>query len=408
MIRVRDLLQSVWQEPRPAPGPPRRWLDWLLVGVIVSVTVTEAVLRPDLPGRYWQAVTVASLAPTLLWRRTRPLGMVVIAFGVTALTPVLVGGARPEMYSLAFLLVLLFAVVRWGSGREAVLGSAVVVGKAAVWVGLGLMGFSDVGGGLVVLFAVAASGAALRYRAGARERQLEQVRLRERESLARDLHDTVAHHVSAMAIRAQAGLVTADARPEAATEALRVIEAEAALALAEMRGMVRVLRRGEPADRTPTPTVNDVKRLAASRSPDGPEVEVEVSGDVEGLAPPVGAALFRMAQESVTNARRHARNVGRVEVRVVGADGWVRLSVTDDGGSGASEQAGPLGRPRSVGSMGPADSLDSTGSPLSSGFGLAGMAERAALLGGTLTAGPNPGGGGWTVAAALPRTGPAA
>lgn len=59
----------------------------------MSLTVTEAVLRPDLPGRYWQAVAVASLAPTLLWRRARPLDMIVVAFGVTALTPVLVGGA---------------------------------------------------------------------------------------------------------------------------------------------------------------------------------------------------------------------------------------------------------------------------------------------------------------------------
>ena len=91
---------------------------------------------------------------------------------------------------------------------------------------------------------------------------LEQVKLLERERLARDLHDTVAHHVSAMAIRAQAGLATMATQPDAAGEALRVIEAEASLALAEMRTMVRVLRRDVPADLAPSPVIADIERLA--------------------------------------------------------------------------------------------------------------------------------------------------
>ncbi|BCJ73657.1 hypothetical protein CS0771_32010 [Catellatospora sp. IY07-71] len=89
-------------------------------------------------------------------------------------------------------------------------------------------------------------GLARRYRIHARTREHDQVRLVERAQLARDLHDTVAHHVSAIAIRAQAGLAAAPARPEAATDALRLIEAEASRVLAEMRAMVRVLRE-EPA-----------------------------------------------------------------------------------------------------------------------------------------------------------------
>jgi signal transduction histidine kinase len=97
-------------------------------------------------------------------------------------------------------------------------------------------------GGFAVLLASVALGEAFRYRAGARVRGLDQMRLLEREGLARDLHDTVAHHVSAIAIRAQAGLATAASHPDAATDALQVIEAEASRTLAEMRSMVRVLR----------------------------------------------------------------------------------------------------------------------------------------------------------------------
>src|SRR6266851_8412303 len=85
----------------------------------------------------------------------------------------------------------------------------------------------------------------------ARGCELDRVQLLERERLARDLHDTVAHHVSAIAIRAQAGLATAASRPDAAAEALRVIEAEASSTLTQMRSMVRVLRRNEPADVAP-------------------------------------------------------------------------------------------------------------------------------------------------------------
>ena len=99
--------------------------------------------------------------------------------------------------------------------------------------------------------------------------------------------------------------------------------------------------------------------------------------------PSIGSAIYRLAQESVTNARRHARHVTRIEVRVTADDTAVRLRVSDDGEPG-------LVRPA-----------------VSPGYGLAGMIERAGLLGGTCEAGPNPGRG-WTVTAVLPRGGAAA
>jgi signal transduction histidine kinase len=230
-----------------------------------------------------------------------------------------------------------------------------------------------------VMSAAIALGVALRFRARARLRELDQVKLLEREQLARDLHDTVAHHISAMAIRAQAGLATSAARPDAAADALHVIEAEAARALDEMRAMVRVLRQDQPADLEPGRGIADLEQLASHRA-SGPAVLVEFSGHLHDLPPSVGSALYRLAQESITNARRHARHATRIEVRVAADDTSVHLRVSDDGESSL------VRRPP--------------------GYGLIGMMERADLLGGTCTAGPGPNRG-WTVTAVLPRAGAA-
>jgi signal transduction histidine kinase len=201
----------------------------------------------------------------------------------------------------------------------------------------------------------------------------------QREQLARELHDTVAHHVSAIAIQAQAGRTVAETRPEAVLDALAVVEKEASRALTEMRTIVGALRRGEQSDLTPQPGVADIERLAKSTG-NAPQVDVTVTGDLDELPPSVNAALYRLAQESVTNALRHARHATLVHVVVTGNDDSVRLTVWDDG----------EGRPADTSS--------------SSGFGLLGMAERARLLGGAFEAGPNRDGG-WTVYAELPKSG---
>jgi signal transduction histidine kinase len=373
-------LRSVWDEPRPAGAPARGWVDWGLVGAVWVGAVVEGVLREDLPWRVMAVVLAVGLAPTLLWRRSRPLPMVAIAFGACAGAAVVAGG-DPQLSALAFLLILPYSLVRWGAGREILVGSAIVYGKVLLSLVLGHMSLGDTLGGMAILSASGALGAALRYRARARARELDQVKLLERERLARDLHDTVAHHVSAMAIRAQAGLATAAASPEAATDALRVIEGEASRTLAEMRSMVRVLRHNLPAERAPAPRVADLEQLGG-RGRTGPPVEVEVVGDVDGLPPAVGTAIYRLAQESVTNARRHARHASAIRVRVVADDREVRLDVSDDGEPNALRQKG------------------------SPGFGLIGMIERADLLGGTCAAGPGPDRG-WTVSAVLPRNGTA-
>ncbi|RKS06273.1 signal transduction histidine kinase [Nocardiopsis sp. Huas11] len=347
--------------------------------VLVAAALIEGVLRPDMPWRVLGVAVTAGLAPLLLWRRSHPLVVFLAAFAVSSLVPLATGGEATETYTIAYMLLLVYALFRWGSGREIVAGAVVAVAKAGLWGVLGYTAAADVLPGLAVVCAAGALGTALRYRAGSRDRELEQARMLERESVARDLHDTVAHHVSAVAIRAQAGLAVAESRPGAAVEALTVVESEASRALAEMRAMVRVLRRGRPADLEPSPGIGDLAALAGPGGP-GPTVDVAVTGDVDGLSPSVGTAVYRLAQEAVTNARRHARDVTRIDVRVEADDASVRLSVRDDG------DAGPR-RPSVV-----------------PGYGLIGMAERADLLGGTCTAAPDPDRG-WSVRAVLPRNG---
>ncbi|WP_446685794.1 sensor histidine kinase [Nonomuraea endophytica] len=362
----------------------------MLVGVLVPVALLEGFLRPDLPHRVVAVTLTIVLLPTLLWRRTHPLRMLLIVFAATALAPLLTGGVPSEAYSLAYLLILVYALARWGSGREIAIGLAAMIAVVGLSTAFGRMVPSDVVGSFAVMSAATTLGIALRYRARARSRELDQVKLLERAQLARDLHDTVAHHVSAMAIRAQAGLATSASRPDAATDALKVIEEEAARALAEMNSMVRVLRQNQPPglapglaselapELAPGRGVADLAELA-TRGSAVPAVKVNLSGDLGELPASVGAALYRMAQESVTNARRHARHVGLIEVSVSAEEDCVRLSVTDDG----SPPAAP---------------------GLGSGYGIIGMIERAELLGGTCQAGPGPEHG-WTVTAVLPRAG---
>ncbi|MGW7355784.1 sensor histidine kinase [Streptomyces sp. NPDC054802] len=381
---MRHLIRALWGEPR-APDPPRPgWRDWALFGVLVPVAVLEGVLRPDVPWRALSLVVGVGLIPTLLWRRTKPLLTVAIAFGTLLLTQVwalVMGGEPPGLNTMAYVLLLPYTLFRWGSKREAMLGLPVILVPAVISIPLTSTGPGDAIAGFAILFTAMALGEALRYRAYARTRQLEQVKLVEREQLARDLHDTVAHHVSAIVIRAQAGLAVSTADPAAAGEALRVIETEASRTLAEMRSMVRVLRRAdERADLTPLPLVTDLGDLP--RVGTGPAVDVEITGDVADLAPALSTAVYRLVQESVTNARRHARHASRIAVSVAADERSVRLRVSDDGDAV---------HPRSGSSP---------------GYGLLGMVERADLLGGSLSAGPNPGRG-WAVTAVLPRNGSA-
>lgn len=368
---VTGLVRSAWGAPSAVPPPPPRvWRDWALLVLVAVLAVVEGSLRTDLSQPLLAVIALLAVLPTVLWRRTKPLLMLIIV-----MVPLDLLLPDSALYSSLFVMVIVYSLYRWGSGRDLVLGSGVLLVSLALTFARG-EGFDELVGGFALLLTVALLGIAFRYRAGSRQRSLDRIRVREREHLARDLHDTVAHHVSAIAIRAQAGIAVAERDPRAAQDALGVIEAEAAKTLSDLRSMVRVLRQGENAELAPSPRLDDIEQLAGTR-PGGAAVVVEVAGDDASIPPPVAAAVFRLAQESVTNALRHARQVTRVDVRVQADAGGVRLSVTNDGDVAASPTPG---------------------------FGIIGMMERAALLGGTCQAGPASGGG-WAVTAVLPRVG---
>jgi signal transduction histidine kinase len=378
---VPDALRSLWAEPRPAnpPGPLLR--DWVLVAALICWSAAEVVLREDMaPLPLLLIAALAAVAP-LPWRRVHPLLAVAVAFGpLTAvdIARILTGSPGALPFSVSATLVLTYSLFRWGSGREAAGGLGVIL----VWLTATLVADSTrlaetVAGYAFFLFA-AALGAAIRYRTRIRIRDIDQAKAREREQLARELHDTVAHHVSGIAIQAQAGRAVAASHPERAIEALATIEDAATRTLNELRAIVGVLRASHDTDFAPQPGVAEVEQLAT----DGqarPVVAVTLAGELDDLTPAVGAAIYRLAQESITNARRHARHATHVAVAITGDDDQVRLTVDDDGSTGSASRS-------------PA------------GYGLVGMRERATLLGGTFQAGPTADQG-WRVEAVLPRTG---
>lgn len=374
---MRPLWRAIWREPRPTDAPPVSRGDWVLLAAFEAAALYEGVARPDLAWRPVVTLLALAVMPVLLWRRSHPLATCLVGFGVAGLLSAIQLVARTDDLgpaSMMAILILLYALVRWGSGREIAVGMPWV---AAV-VGLGMHASSAtlpdlVGGSLLLLF-IASLAAIFRSRADLWQRRQREIRNEERLALARELHDTVAHHVSAIAVQAQAGGVVARAQPAQAAQVLATIEAEATRTLSEMRAMVRVLREDGWGAYSPQLGVADLPRLA--RADATPDVAVSLTGAVTGLPGPVDAAVYRIAQEAVTNALRHAHGATHVGIDVCRVGDHLRLRVTDDG-------------------------LTHTGSAAPPGFGLTGMTERAQLLGGSLTAGPAHHGG-WMVEAVLP------
>ena len=374
---------AVWSEPRApgAEGPRAR--DWGLVALIVVAAGVETALRDDLVWREASLAVAVLGAGVLPWRRVRPLVGTALAVGVATAVSLAALASDVRWDGLdtgIFFLLLPYSLGRWGSGREAIGGAGVFTVILTLTAIAGISA-GDLVGGVAVLVLAGAVGAGIRYRQIAHRQELAGVRSRERADLARELHDTVAHHVSAIAVQAQAGRALAGTDVDSAAallEVVEVIEEQASRTLEEMRSMVGALRDGDHADLSPPHGVHDVERLARADGP-GPLVSVQLTGSLRDLRPSLDAALYRLAQEAITNARRHAQHATHVTVRVVADDECVHLSVDDDGHHGHTSPA--------------------------PGFGLAGMAERTKLLGGTFSAGRQPDRG-WNVTAVLPRTGP--
>ncbi|MEH3034386.1 MAG: sensor histidine kinase [Aeromicrobium erythreum] len=206
----------------------------------------------------------------------------------------------------------------------------------------------------------------------------------ERVRIARDLHDVVAHHVSSIGIQATGARRVLATDPEAAAGALGTIESSSRQAVSQMHQLVGLLRAGdEPADgvRPPQPGLDDLARLADDATV--PAVEVHEVGERADVPATVALTLFRVAQEALTNARRHAA-ARHVTVTLRHLEDEVELEVIDDGrGSAASAPA--------------RDDAEGEG-----GYGLSGIRERVAMLDGTTDIGDRPQGG-FRVRVRLPR-----
>jgi signal transduction histidine kinase len=233
--------------------------------------------------------------------------------------------------------------------------------------------------------------AELEERAAALERtraaEARRAVVEERNRIAREMHDVVAHHVSVIVVQAEAGPVAVERDPARAVEAFDAISATGKLVLTEMRRLLGVLRTDDAERLAPQPGADRVSDLVAGVRAAGLDVALTVTGEPHDLPPAVDLSVYRVLQEALTNALRHAGSA-TVRVRLDYGPDAVRLDVVDDGAGGGA------------------------GGAMGSGHGLLAMRERVGLVGGSVTAGPRAGGGGWAVRASLPlaaapvRTGP--
>lgn len=199
----------------------------------------------------------------------------------------------------------------------------------------------------------------------------------ERARIARELHDVVAHNVSVMVVQADGAAYVLDAAPDQAKKALETISSTGRQALAEMRRLLGVLRTGEhqeAGEYVPQPDVRQIEDLVEQCRGSGLPVDFKVEGTPRPLPSGVELTAYRIVQEALTNTRKHGGPNAGASVRLVYFDDGLGLLVEDDG----------KGAPHELYEEGGYDGQ---------GHGLIGMRERVGMVGGTLDAGPRPGGG---------------
>jgi len=231
----------------------------------------------------------------------------------------------------------------------------------------------------------------------AREADRRAVRAEERQRIARELHDVVAHHVSVMTVQAAAARKVLATDPGLAADALSAIEEMGRTAMAEMRKIVGVLRtEGEDGELAPQPGVADLPALVEQMREAGLRTQLWVEGEGPRLPPGVDLAVYRLVQEALTNTLRHAGPSARAWVTLRYEPGAVLVRVEDDG-------RGPQGAPEANGRPPPPGDRPADGDGERTGHGLVGIRERVSLYGGELRIGPRQGGG-FEVCARFPLT----
>ncbi|MET9226828.1 histidine kinase [Lentzea sp. NPDC003310] len=347
---------------------------------------------------WWQApgvaviCAVAVLAPRRPFDATLALAAAIVftavylrIIGVAMQPHFWVSGASISVTGAAMATIAI--VVREASRGRAIVGTAVVVAAmvAAEFIGFPVVAAEDyreytpdLGSylfGAVLMFVISV-GTGLYFRARDNERasqlaaSVAAAQNSERLALARELHDVVAHYVTAIVVHAQAGQLNR----AAAEQVLPTIEASGYEALTAMRRLVGTLRDGEsPGPAASSSLVDDVRALATES-----ELPVRLSFDLRDSVPQeLARSVLRLVQESLTNTQKHAAAVSSVDVSLSSGNGVLHLTVLDDGvASGV-----PVGG--------------------SGGYGLVGMRERVELLGGSFSAGRREPAG-WSVRAELP------
>ncbi|MFE9606060.1 histidine kinase [Streptomyces hokutonensis] len=218
-----------------------------------------------------------------------------------------------------------------------------------------------------------------------REAQAKVAVAAERARIARELHDVVAHNVSVMVVQADGAAYVLDSAPDQAKKALETISSTGRQALAEMRRLLGVLRTGEhkeAGEYVPQPDVEQIDDLVQQCRTSGLPVDFKVEGTPRPLPSGVELTAYRIVQEALTNTRKHGGPNTGASVRLVYFDDGLGLLVEDDG----------KGAPHELYEEGGVDGQ---------GHGLIGMRERVGMVGGTLDAGPRPGGG-FRISALLP------
>lgn len=385
---------------RPFPKPPA-WDIALAAGVMLVESFAAARDRAgdgsivdagaSMPFAAWMVLFVGSAA--LVWRRRSPIVVLSVVVGAYVVWHLL---GYPGAPSLAFL------VAMYGIGRyiaELRMSAIAVAAAAAVVVVTAIADgdpLSDIALAATVIpllpwyigRRVAARQERLRLledRAELLEREraaeLRQVVEEERRSIARELHDVVAHRVSLMTVQAGAAQAILDEDPGRAAKAMHAVEDAGRAALDELRHLLDVLgpRSGDQ-PRTPAASLSDLAKVAEQMETAGLPVELHIEGLPDDLPTRVDLSAFRIVQESLTNALRHAGPGARARVTVGVEGGQLGIEIADDGTGGSSWTGG-------------------------SGRGLAGMRERAELLGGRFAAGPDAAGG-FRVQVEIPLGGP--
>ncbi|MGW4238834.1 sensor histidine kinase [Streptomyces sp. NPDC004749] len=360
------------------------WPGSATVATAVLVSTASLVWRGALP-----AVAILTVTAALAGFAASPGSNLYLAAAVSGLTGCYTLGRRRVRHPAlviggGFLASLAVNLIHMGTWQRAAEGLFPSQAKS-YWYSPGL--YAETFVLTVVILGAVSAGDAVRAREETRrERDVAQGRLiamerrraaeAERAAIARELHDVVSHSVSMIAVQAESAAYTTPGLSPQARTAFQDIAGTARSSMAELRRLLGVLRTGpdERAALAPQPTLDALDELLEQHRAVGGRPELRITGERTALPAGWELSAYRIVQEALTNVRRHAPGA-RTLVEIGYGAGRLSIRVGDDGPGPA---AGPPG-----------------------GHGLAGMRERAALLGGRLTAGPGPGGG-FLVEAELP------